>query len=278
MKRKSGFSLIELLVVIGIMAMLAALTIPALINTLTSSADEQTYEMFAAQMNLARAIALTENAYTLVHCQPVQDSYVALHPELEDLCYMAILILDKTKGTDADGDGSLDGQFTLPRLHSNESLKSKYYSLDPVAFPKGWAIMAIDEWTVSTTNSGFRSTYLTDRWFHATMTATIIFNPSGQVVSQFPGGIIPMDTTSLLFGAGKTWTWSAGSNFYGKRPGATAVSIVNHGEVKYMMKDDGTTPDITARMNWLNENAQFLSINVYTGQLFPRTVPAPPTP
>ena len=75
----------------------------------------------------------------------------------------------------------------------------------------------------------------------------------------------------------KIWYWSNTDNF-ATRPGAMAVAVVDFGEIRNMFKEDGTTADTTARKQWLDENAQYLSINCYTGQLFPRNVAAPPAP
>jgi len=276
MKQKRGFTLIELLVVMGIMVLLIGIALPALTNLMSSSASNQTYELFAGALNRARAIAYSERVYTCVHVQVVNPAYVKLHPDLENTHYMAILVLDDTlpAGTildatnDVDGDGKYDGKFFQPRKHSNSQISTKYGTIEPKALPRGWALGGVDSPWVEENSDGITEfVEAAATGLDGFTTVTVIFNPDGQVVTSIAGKGAPMGDDAGLFGESALWQLGSGDT-----AGVMVVTIVDYEGLKYM-EDDEEKADVTARLDWLNENGQFLSINVFTGHLFPRVVP-----
>jgi len=71
MRRKNGgFTLVELLVVLAVIALLAGAVLPSMAGLFTAGADSQAYNLIAAQLAAARALAIQEGRLAGVHVQP----------------------------------------------------------------------------------------------------------------------------------------------------------------------------------------------------------------
>ncbi|RKY25443.1 MAG: hypothetical protein DRP83_06200, partial [Planctomycetota bacterium] len=93
-------------------------------------------------------------------------------------------------------------------------------------------------------------------------TFTIVFSPSGQVVTRVAGGNVVF-APGGLFTPAATAVWDLNTaNAAASSTGATAITMFDYRELNLRSAAE--------RIIYLNESGQFLPINVYTGQLFPR--------
>ncbi|GAH98989.1 unnamed protein product, partial [marine sediment metagenome] len=67
--RRTGFTLIEMMAVINIIALVAAMVLPTAARMFSASADEQARAMLTASLTGARAKAIEDAEYRIVHVQ-----------------------------------------------------------------------------------------------------------------------------------------------------------------------------------------------------------------
>ncbi len=244
---RQAFTLIEILVVVALIAMVIGL---ALVNTATiirSSADAQAYNLLAAQLRAARALAIQQNTYAGVHVQlaknPISDAnpklrkaystVVALHSSLADagpavFQQAAGFRYREVPGTIAfgdltnDQDAIFDGdQFDLPDTG-------------------GWS------GPEDTTDLNERFT-----------SATIVFSPAGRIVRNVLGKQI--EVAGGLVGSGGKALWRP----IDAENGARALCIFDL--TAYL-----TAGGRDAANKYLDLNASYLPVNVHTGQIYDR--------
>jgi prepilin-type N-terminal cleavage/methylation domain-containing protein len=87
-RKNGGFTLVELLVVLAIIALLAGAVLPSMAGLFTAGADSQAYNLIAAQLAAARALAIQEGLDAGVHVQLADGD---LRPELRDACFVAVV-------------------------------------------------------------------------------------------------------------------------------------------------------------------------------------------
>ena len=91
--RPRGFTLVELLVTITLVAIVLGVTIPSVAKLFASGATAQASNMLTAQLSIARMLAITEGTYAGVHVQ------LSDRADSED-CYLAVLWDDPTTPDD----------------------------------------------------------------------------------------------------------------------------------------------------------------------------------
>ena len=259
---RGGFTLMELLTVIGIIAIAAAIAIPAISTIFTSGADAQAESKFASYLMAARAQAIQTANYVGVHVQPADAPNV--NSDIEGRVYMAVV--EYQDGTQS---------FQLAE------------GFRPVSVPGGYAFGEISSDFVydSGENEGDYKVSITGPPDAANSVRdftsfTIVFSPSGSIAKGVEAGgtslNIKMDAAHPLFagaeGTQRLWdgTVANGNNGAGE-PGASAVTLFHLDRLMtYDWDGDGNVPEDADARKFLNENGQIMPINVYTGQLFRR--------
>ena len=105
----------------------------------------------------------------------------------------------------------------------------------------------------------------------------VIFSPSGRLVSLVDDSVIQFDSSDPVFSGDpnltKLWDYNvANNNANGTndvRYGVSAVTLFEYGQYLARQTGGGST-DPVYRTGYINVNGQFLPINYYTGQMFPR--------
>jgi len=228
-----AFTLVELIVVIGIFSAVALIAVPSIARVFTSGADAQAYNLMAAQLASARARAMQKARYTGVHVQMVDP---IARPPLEGTCYMAVLYFDSSAGDFKVDKGLLPeripGTMAFGELSDSYVEGGNYKNLGDVGFT----------------------------------TFTVVFSPSGSLVKQVEGKPVKIDTAEEIFTGGATGTtrvWNPA--LATDELGATALTIFDHAQ--FIRADKSGAADLADRAKYLNVTGQFLTINVYTGQL-----------
>ena len=221
-----GFTLIELVITISIMVLVGAIVLPSIVNIYNAGAESQSYNMLAAQIGAARALAIQTGEYTMLH---VQMSDVST---MQERCCSAI--------------------FSYDRQNNRFETVAGY---PPKIFPKG---IAFGELSATYATDDVDAPYQNLNDDEGFTTFNLIFSPTGQLVKQVEGGMVYFNATNPIFTVG-TRLWSIPSAEYG----VTAVTVFDSKEFLNRSAAD--------RVTYLNTSGEFLSINVYTGQLLPRT-------
>ena len=227
--RNSAFTLVEMLVVITLIVLVLAISLPSIVTAFTAGADTQAYNLMAAMLNSARATAMVEGSYAAVHCQ------LSDRDEHDQKTFLAVLRYDET-----NDDFEFDPADTIAPLPGK---------------------IAFGEISSTFLDSGGDFQSLTDANIEDFTSFSVAFDSDGQVVKYPNGnsnGVVIND--SNLFGStlsnGQLW------NDPGGEPGVTAMTIFDYSIVEVMNQND--------RQDYLDENGQFLPLNLYTGKFFYR--------
>jgi len=243
-RRKSGFTLIELVVVIGVIASAMALAIPSMMAMFSSGADKQAYNLLAAQMTVARAVAIENGTYAGVHVQMDNNT-----DQYKQDCYSMVMVMNENSGKFEAADGffpePMPGKMAFGQVNSRFASGSTYTA---GAFDDG--------------------TELTDF-----TTFTIVFSSDGKLAKQISHGgdiiDVKFKTSEAVFsGTGKKKIWNSDAADYDPdggttgEQGATVITMFNYTE--FIGEDEAD------RADYLDDYGQFLPTNYYTGQLFQR--------
>jgi len=231
-----GFTLFELLIVVGIIIMVAGLALPTMISMLTSGSDAQAYNMLSGQLMVARALAIQDETFVGVHVQLGRDSASKTDEELSKACFSAIVWIPPGSPPDTTPFELVEG-----------------YSIRRVP-----GTIAFGEITSDFT-SGSNFVNLTNDQALADFTAfTVVFSPQGEFVKKPADKEVQL--SSNLAGTGNEW-WD--STYANDEEAVRLLTIFDHGELAALATQ-------TARQTYLKEHAQFLYVNTYTGRLSSR--------
>ncbi len=255
---RAGFTLMEMMVVIGLVALLATMTLPSVIALYNSGADSQAYNLIAAQLTAARALAIEKGTFAGVHCQaadatnsgqPSTDPDKLLRPDLQHVCFTALVLYDPDKRHFRLHEGSrpqrVPGSIAYGKVCSETVEDSGSY--------KGQAA-DIDKFT----------------------TFTVVFTPSGSATATVNGQKVKFREKEAVFDhptsggrnvdsrniAGKQllWNFTTANDQYP----VTAITLFDLGDY-YDPKTRKLQGD---RLR--DKPPQILPLNSHTGQLFPR--------
>ena len=246
----SGFTLMEMMVVIGLVALMASMALPSIFAMFNAGADAQAYNLMAAQLTAARALAIERSTHAGVHVQMADKDAREELDDDDDICYSALVV--HRPG---------DRRFVV----HGESRRT------PGNMAYGKVVADATGHSSSVSGSEFISAAGNLSEF---TTFTIVFNPRGSLTRTIEGAAVRFDRNDPIFkanqdvdandiaGTRQLWNWDVAGGATGKHA-VTALCIFDLGQ--YLAVERGA-----ARQTYLNNDARFLPINVHTGQLFPR--------
>lgn len=240
-----GFTLFELLIVVGIIIMVLSITLPSIIGMLVTGADTQAYNMLAGQLMAARAVSIESETHVAVHSQTVHQLAIAEDKDMETACFSAVTWIDPedsgaTVFTLADGYGSvrMPGTTAFGEISSTFVNGSNFQlnaNADAEGLPLGTGGLA--DFTAF----------------------SILFNPRGEVVKRFNGGTIQFHAN--LAGSAATDLWL--DTHANGEEGVSTVTLFDYGEAVALDTS-------AAQQTYLDDNSYFLFVSTYTGRLSSR--------
>ncbi len=229
--RRSGFTLMEITVTVAIILLIMGISLPGIVRIFSAGADSQASNLLAAQLVVARSLAIQKATYVGVHVQMADET---ARSNLANTCWTAIVVYED--------DGSGNWGFVLPKGHQPRRMPGS---------------MAFGELSTSfVQNNGDYKNIANLEDF---TTFTIVFDPSGAVVRRVEGNSVTFTPGQPVFsGSKRLWKFAGAKD----EDGVMAVTMFDYTEVHARAA--------AARAQHLNATGQFLAVNVHTGQLFPR--------
>ena len=229
---RTAFTLVEMLVVVSIIVLILAVAIPSIAGLFTAGADAQAYNIIAAQLSSARALAIQRQTYAGVHVQFAAPSLT----KLTNACFTAV-VWDDPATTVVDFRPApgffpkrMTGGMTLGQISNNfyDNINN-VYRLD-----------------VATNTYGFCS-------------FTVVFTPTGQLAVDglVYGGNVQFLAADPLF--------TPGTSAYLWTPPPAAPGV--RGMV--LFDGDKFLPN-TNKPEFLRLNGQVIGVNWYTGAVLGR--------
>jgi Tfp pilus assembly protein FimT len=240
---RAAFTLIELMIVVGVILLLTAIIVPSVAKMFNSGADSQAHNLLTAQLAAARAVAVRNGTYAGVHVQ-MQRAPGTDDKATTGICFMGIVTYD-----------AVSKKFVLANGYAPRRVPGSY---------------AFGEVTASYVNSAKNPeefNAISDADMMGFTTFTIVFNSSGAVVKLVDGNNVSFNTGEAAFtnGPNSPQLWSLPPD----EPGVLAVTMFDY--IQLTGRPDPTLPgNSTARADYLNDVGAYFPINVYTGQPFPR--------
>jgi len=193
-----GFTLFELLIVIGIIVMVAGLAMPSIISLLTSGGDAQAFNVLSGQLTVARALAIENQTYIAVHSQLGQEGGSSSGKDITTTCFIAIT--------------RLEPDTSPPRFKLMEG-----FTVTPV--PGSIAFGEISDNSVAGTSFNLK------QGVEGFTSFSVIFSPQGEVVKTVNGETIQF--SSKLAGVGQLWSASLANN----EEGVVAITQFDYSEL-----------------------------------------------
>ncbi len=278
---RRGFTLVEMLVVLGMIVFVASMAMPSIAKTIQSNAGAQSHNMMSGMIKSARTVAFRDGIYTAVH-QQIADRHGAGNRTLVDVSFVGVL---EAKG------------YTIPGVSTGWAGLSVGQS--PKRVPGTMVFGEVRK--AGTGGAGGPGTYEGDEYLAAGVgggsgdvdegsdnqkatndftTFSVVFTPSGGLTHKpnqqdiffdyLPSldPMAPYDPLTKLFGAeDRQWDGEvANANTNGDtelgEPGATVLTMFDYAMFSRLRGD--------ARVTYLNQNAQLLPINALLGMLLER--------
>jgi prepilin-type N-terminal cleavage/methylation domain-containing protein len=239
MTRKTAqpaFTLMEMMVVIGVILLLALVVLPSSLSLLRSGSESQAYNLFAGQCSAARAYAMENGVNAMVHVQladpPGTD---AASEKLRGVAYMTIM----ASGSNSFGSVPAFPLLRMPGTMGMGELSAKFLTTgDNASFDGG---------SLDTTNK-----------LNDFTTLSVAFSPRGNVIDKINGADLKLNSSDGVFtGGGRLWQAPA------DEPGVRAVTIFDCTKLEAAVTG-------SSRAAFLNDYAPYIPLNMHTGQLYPR--------
>jgi len=192
--RGGAFTLMEIIVTVSVLVLALAAATPSITAMIRSNARDQAYNLLAAQLSAARALAMQTANYAAVHVQ-LGDA-----AGTEGRCYAAICVFDRGNGAFKLADG---------------------YAPRPM--PKGYAFGELS--SAYLPGAAYKSP-LSDTDLGGFTNFTIVFTPTGQVTRKVEGNNINFNDAGLFTNAAtKLWNVAAAEE------AVTAVTLFEYTEL-----------------------------------------------
>jgi type II secretory pathway pseudopilin PulG len=249
-----------MLVVISMIGLIAGITLPSIVRLFGAGAEEQAYNVIAAQLTAARALAIREGTYAGVHIQRADASEEL---EKEYAAYSAVMVFDRMGGGKSSGDLTGSAIFRLADGFEPRRLPGRIGVVDAEE-------LLADSRTHYEEDGTFMFGDLRIRMGHSVFGMTVVFSPDGKAVRRVNAQPVSIDPLSPVVRApGEDDTdkpdavWVYKHHYSAEdEEGRTTLILVDLA----ILMEYGNNP----RSDILNERGVFLPVNMHTGQLFPR--------
>ena len=192
-----GFTMVEMMVVLGVIIMAAGIALPSINTLLQSGADKQAYNLIASQIRAARALAIETGNYAGVHIQMADKQK---NPDLAGTCYAGVVAFQQ-----------MDNKVN-PKVAYFDVAGG--YDVQPIPGSIAFGDLSNDR---SSMDGGGSFT-----------TMTLVFAPNGRLVYSVQGVPVRLSPTSA-FVSGTRPLWDAnrggGSN---EEYGTSAICLFNY--------------------------------------------------
>jgi prepilin-type N-terminal cleavage/methylation domain-containing protein len=270
--RLAGFTLLEMMVVIGLVALMASMALPSIVALFNSGADAQAYNLISAQITAARAKAVLSSTYAGVHVQMADALNDAgdglLRPELKEVCFSGLIVYYPANYFAPNTLACFDLMpgMAPQRIPGNIAFG---YASEAVTGNNRAGLACTLEATIGNSASSLFEGAAAENMTKFT-TFSVIFNPLGAVTRFVNGDPIKFNDQSPIFndvattdvtrfGAKRLWRL-VNIGYVQDRYGTTAITMFDVAEYS----------SASNKVAYLNENAQLLPLNVHTGQLYKR--------
>ncbi len=269
--KPGGFTLIEMLVVLGMIVLLAGIALPSAIGLFRSGGQAQAHNLLSAQLSVARALAVEQNRHIAVHVQ--RGYYDPAEPDAglpgsEGFTFAAILSYGEL--TDPNDPVAGETRFYPVKEHT------------PVRFPKNIGLGQVSAEFLIQSGSTTSYTNLGDGPAYAPGDAdydklldfssfTFVFGPQGSLVRSPDGEDLRFAITDDAGEPLRLWAdpddenhrglWDPdavtdGSPGLSDEQGVQTVTIFDFARLRSLTG---------ARDDYLDANGQFLTVSAHTG-------------
>ncbi len=257
-RRPRGFTLIELIVVMGIIVLIAGIALPSITSLMESSADKQAYNILAGQLRAARALAIRKGTFAGVHIQPANASE-SENPDIDefrDTFFSAVVEFKEIR------------DFRAGNKMKPAAVVDLAEGFEPIAMPEGIGFISLDmrKDAFFDKNTG---EFNPDPWHwdERATAITILFSPEGRLVRSIYRNSVAIDPDGdLTTGSGALWETVRGlptqKSYNSPNDCSNGVVLIEYRNYENISKH--------AMDSYLWQNAQFLPVNPHTGMLYPR--------
>ncbi len=241
---KRAFTMIEMIVVVGLILLLSAVAVPSFVQLFSSGASAQAYNMVSAQLMAARNVAIDRGQYAGLHFQRPDASTGSFRMIRGDYSYFSYC-------------GVVIGTYNVAAKSITLDMASGY---DPKPMPGHMSLADLDQSTktLATNNATDASSFTS---------GTILFNPSGSLVTR--NTITTSLSTTSAFVAPQTtaiWTNLASAS----RVFNPCINPVLLSLDEYLLVYSSMSPGSQALTDFLNGHTENVMLNYNTGLLMQR--------